>query len=220
VRTLAIGDIHGCSKALNALLTAVAPTAEDQIIFLGDYVDRGEDSRGVIQLFLTDPRLRNSVFLRGNHELMMLEARTSRLQTESWQGLGGFETLLSYGAKTVKYWQEAVPDAHWQFLVNTKSYFETSTHIFVHASLEPDLELYEQTDWYLFWMRFEFARPHKSGKKFICGHTPQDDRIVDLGFAACVDTGAVYGGWLSCLDVVSCEFWQANEAGQVQSGKL
>lgn len=219
-RILAIGDIHGCFKALTALLDAVRLAPDDQLIFLGDYVDRGEDTRGVIELFLSDQRLKNAIFLRGNHEIMMMESREHRLKFESWKTFGGFETLLSYGARTLLEWQECIPAAHWQFMENTRPYFETAEHIFVHGSLDPELDLPDQPDYQLYWERFDSVQPHKSGKKIICGHTPQGEIISDIGYAACIDTAAVYGGWLTCLDVVSGEFWQANEAGEVRTGQV
>jgi serine/threonine protein phosphatase 1 len=174
VRTLAIGDIHGCFKALSALLAAVSPEPPDQIVFLGDYVDRGDDSRAVLELFLSDSRLKQATFLRGNHEVMMLESRTDRLKAQSWHSFGGFETILSYGAGNVRDWQSAVPQAHWDFLEQTVPFLETDTHIFAHGSVAPDLDLSDQTEWQLFWERFDSLKPHKSGKKVVCGHTPQD----------------------------------------------
>jgi serine/threonine protein phosphatase 1 len=221
VRTLAIGDIHGCYKALTTLLSAVSPGTEDQFVFLGDYVDRGEDSRGVIELFLSDSRLKNAIFLRGNHEIMMMDSRADEIKSCNWQAFGGFETVLSYGAKVVEDWKGVIPGNHWAFLESTRPYHETSNHIFVHGSVHPDLELKEQPDWQLYWERFDSVQPHKSGKKIICGHTPQGGaKIADIGYAACIDTAAVFGGWLTCLDAASGSFWQANEGGQVQTGRL
>jgi serine/threonine protein phosphatase 1 len=219
VRILAIGDIHGCLKALTALLNVVSLKVDDQLIFLGDYVDRGEDSHGVIELFLSDARLKKAIFLKGNHEIMMLQSRVDAIKSLTWQAFGGLETVLSYGARNLENWQETVPDSHWHFMENTLPYFETEEHIFVHGSADPELDMKEQPDWQLFWERFDSVKPHKSGKKIVCGHTPQGGTIADIGYAVCIDTAAVFGEWLTCLDVLSGEFWQANEEGAVREGK-
>jgi serine/threonine protein phosphatase 1 len=162
-----------------------------------------------------------TVFLRGNHEAMMLDARESLLNSEMWQNCGGLETVISYGAEGRVDWESFVPDAHWSFLEQTVRTFETPTQIFVHGCLDPNLDLDEQADWFLFWENFERMRPHKSGKRVICGHTPQPKGLIqDVGFAVCIDTGAIYGGWLTCLDVDSDEYWQANERGEIRQNKL
>jgi len=215
MRTLAIGDIHGCRRALATLLDSVKPKKDDQLVFLGDYVDRGPDTPGVINTLLKLQSRCKTVFLRGNHELMMLEARDSFLKSEIWQNCCGMETVTSYGAERRTDWPSSVPDAHWSFLEQTIRALETRKQIFVHACLDPDLEVKEQPDWILFWEYFERIRPHKSGKKIICGHTPQTKgSLGDVGYAICIDTGCVYGGWLTCLDVESGHYWQANEKGE------
>jgi serine/threonine protein phosphatase 1 len=221
MRTLAIGDIHGCRRALTTLLDAVKPKKDDQLIFLGDYVDRGPDSPGVINTLLNLQTRCKTVFLRGNHELMILEARDSLMKSEIWQSCGGYETVTSYGAERRTDWPSSVPDAHWSFLEQTIGVFETPKQIFVHAGLDPELDLDEQPDLNLFWEYFENIRPHKSGKKVICGHTPQTKGPPgDVGYAICIDTGCVYGGWLTCLDVDSGHYWQANEKGEFRQKDL
>src|SRR4051812_43045717 len=218
MRTLAIGDIHGCHNALTALLREVRPNKNDQLIFLGDYIDRGPDSRGVIDTLLRLQGTCKTVFLRGNHELMMLDGRESFLKADIWQSCGGFETLISYGAEYRTYWESAIPDAHWSFVEQTLRIFETPKQIFVHGSLDPELGLEEQPDGMIFWEYFDTIRPHKSGKRIICGHTPQRKGLIaDVGHAACIDTGAVYGGWLTCFEDDSDQYWQANEKGEVRS---
>lgn len=221
MRTLAIGDIHGCRRSLVAILEAVHPGKSDQIVFLGDYIDRGPDSPGVINALLGLQSRCKTVFLRGNHEAMMLDARESLLKSDTWQSCGGRETVISYGADGRVDWESSVPGAHWSFLEHTVRFFETRNHIFVHGCLAPDLDLAEQPELMLFWGNFERMRRHKSGKRVICGHTPQPKGLIqDVGFAACIDTGAVFGGWLSCLDVDSNQYWQANEKGEIRQDKL
>jgi len=221
MRTLAIGDIHGCRRALTTLLEVVKPRKDDQLIFLGDYVDRGPDTPRVINTLLSLEGRCKTVFLRGNHELMMLDARDSFLKSDIWQNCGGLETVTSYRAEGRTDWPSSVPDAHWSFLEQTVRAFETRRQIFVHACLDPDLEVKEQPDWILFWEYFEKMRPHKSGKKVICGHTPQTKGLLgDVGYAICIDTGCVYGGWLTCLDVGSGHYWQANEKAELRQNDL
>jgi len=218
MRTLAIGDIHGCHTALTALLREVRPAPGDQVIFLGDYIDRGPASRSVLEWMIDGERSYSTVFLRGNHEVMILEAREDPVKANLWMSYGGLEMLASYSAEYQKDWQSAIPKAHWEFLERTMPFFETAKHIFVHACVDSALDMEDQPAWFLYWEYFHRIQPHKSGRKVICGHSPQrSGRIRDLGFAACIDTGPVYGGWLTCLDVDSGQCWQANEKGETRT---
>ena len=220
MRTLAIGDIHGCNVALADLLKEVQPNREDQIIFLGDYIDRGPSSREVIESLLELQKSCSPIFLRGNHEVMILDARNDPLKSDLWQSYGGLETLFSYGAN-YKNDLVSIPDEHWTFIERTRRFFENETHIFVHACLDPALDMADQPDWLLFWEFFERLQPHKSGKTVVCGHSPQrSGRIANTEFAFCIDTGAAYGGWLTCLDVNSGRYWQTKESGATREGNL
>lgn len=224
MRTLTIGDIHGCNAALSALLQSVQPEPADQIIFLGDYIDRGPASQAVLDTLLELRKKYSTVFLRGNHEVMILDARDDSTKANLWQSYGGSETLGSYGVNYRNYgpdWIQAIPAAHWEFLEHTVRFFENDTHIFVHACLDPELDMDAQPDWLLFWEYFVRIQPHKTGKRIICGHSPQrSGQIKDVGFAVCVDTAPASGGWLTCLDVDSGKYWQANENGTVRDGVL
>jgi serine/threonine protein phosphatase 1 len=221
MRTLAIGDIHGCNAALTLLLKIVQPAAGDRVVFLGDYIDRGPASREVVETLLKFSGSHSPIFLRGNHEVMILHARKDPSEGSLWQGDLGRETLLSYGVDHKQDWSSAIPEPHWEFFARTEKFFETENHIFVHACLDEDLDMNEQHDWLLYWEHIERLRPHKSGKRIICGHTRQTSgKIKDRGFAVCIDTGPASGGWLSCLDVNSGTYWQANEKGQERGGKL
>ena len=141
MRVLAIGDVHGCSFLLDDLLAWVAPAADDTVVTLGDYVDRGPDSRGVLDRLVRMKREgKRLVCLRGNHELMMLDARGGdRGATADWLSVGGLQTLGSYGPSPGRTGTLVdVPAEHWDFLeYNLLDYFETGTHIFVHAGLSP-----------------------------------------------------------------------------------
>jgi serine/threonine protein phosphatase 1 len=214
-RTLAIGDIHGCSAALDALLTLVAPERDDVVITLGDYVDRGPDSQGVLERLLSVAGRVHLVPLLGNHDQMMLEARDGG--GLDWQTGYGEETIASYGGDL-----EQVPGAHWAFLERCRDWHETTTHIFAHASVEPNVDIEEQSTDVLRWksLRADVA-PHRSGKTLICGHTSQKDgRPLDLGHAVCIDTYAYGGGWLTCLEPASGRVWMANQRGETRSGWL
>src|SRR5262245_45817434 len=151
MRILAIGDIHGCHTALVNLLKEVRPQAEDRVVFLGDYIDRGPASRQVIETLLELKKRCSAIFVRGNHEVMVLDARHDPLKASLWQGYGGGETLRSYGADYEPGWPSAIPDAHWRFFKDTIRFFETESDIFVHGCLDPELELDEQPDWLLYW---------------------------------------------------------------------
>jgi serine/threonine protein phosphatase 1 len=221
MRTLAIGDIHGCNTALTCLLREVEAGPADQLIFLGDYIDRGPASRTVIDSLLRIEKTCPAIFLRGNHEAMILDAREDPLKANLWQSYGGLETLVSYDAAYSDDWPSHIPPEHWDFLKRTARFFQTSTHIFVHACLDPEMDMDEQPDWLLYWEFFGRIQPHKSGKTIICGHTPQRSGLInDLGFALCIDTGPAYGGWLTCLEAQSGKYWQANENGMTRNGSL
>jgi serine/threonine protein phosphatase 1 len=221
MRTLAIGDIHGCHAALTALLAQVRPQPDDKLIFLGDYIDRGPASRQVIETLLELKELHSPVFLRGNHEVMLLEARADFAESKRWKNYGGLEMLESYAANYDADWPSLIPDAHWKFIEATAKYLETDRHIFVHGSLDADLDMEEQSDRMLYWEYFQLLERHKSGKKIVCGHTRQaSGKINDKGFAVCIDTGPANGGWLTCLDVDSGKWWQANEQSETREGEL
>jgi len=225
MRTLAIGDIHGCLRALDALLNEVNPRPDDLVITLGDYVDRGPDSLGVLDRMLALRQECRCINLKGNHDLMMLAARHDQEQFNEWLKCGGNQTLASYrAAEDWKSFAEAIPEHHWRFLEHDcLPYHETGSHFFVHANAYPDQPLDEQPDHMLYWETLEPAtwRPHESGKTMICGHSTQrSGRPLVLDRAICIDT-CVYGpGWLTCLNVDLQAYWQANERGQTRMANL
>jgi serine/threonine protein phosphatase 1 len=217
---LAIGDIHGCRVHFDALLQGVAPSADDQIILLGDYVDRGPDSAGVMRQVLKLARTHRVISLKGNHEQMMLEARTSRDKLSDWLRNGGDATLHSYGG--IRGSLEDVPADHWQFLESQLvDFLETDSHIFVHANVHPDVAMTEQPDYMLRWERCDDIREHQSAKVIVCGHTPQKSgRPLNKGFAICLDTNACRGGPLTCLEVGTGRVWQADANGRVRRAHI
>lgn len=209
-RILAIGDIHGCASLLDALLDDLAPAAEDTVVVLGDYVDRGPQSKQVIERLIrlqTECRL---ITLQGNHEEMFAAVLNKRWLPRIWLDMGGQATVDSYGDL------EHVPAEHVKFLISGRSFFERETEIFVHANLETQLSLLNQNGEYLRWKHLGGSeRPHISGKRVICGHTPQRDGmpLVFDGWV-CLDTDAVDGGWLSGLNVGTNVLHQVRADGE------
>jgi serine/threonine protein phosphatase 1 len=225
MRTFAIGDIHGCSVMLDDLLAAIQPTSEDRLVFLGDYVDRGPDSRGVLDRLIALKTNPNIVCLRGNHELMMMRSRRDKSEYKMWYAVGGMQALASYGKAPGRMGTlEDVPENHWRFLESEcVDFLETDTHVFVHAGVACDLLLADQDEGSLFWDFFDPDSPpnHISGKTVICGHTSQKSgEILDRETAVCIDTFAYGGGWLTALDVDSRRYWQVNLIGKTRTGTL
>lgn len=224
MRVLAIGDIHGCLAPLNLLLDRVKPTGDDLLVTLGDYVDRGPDSKGVLDRLIELRRHLNLVCLRGNHEQMMADAvRGTRADKKMWLGVGGVETLLSYGlgpgrSETLA----AIPREHWEFLDRALvNYHETEHFIFAHATVLPDLAMPDQPDYALLWEFLPDEMRHFSGKTVICGHTNQKSGVPKVvPGAACIDTSAYKNGWLTCLDATSGRYWQADLLGREREGHL
>ena len=214
-RTIAIGDVHGCSEALAAILNVIDPQREDRLILLGDYVDRGPDSRGVLNQLIDLEQRCQLIALLGNHEIMMLSALDSEdpLQLDFWMHCGGEETMSSYGGGL-----QNVPDDHLLFLRQCHRYFETSDYLFVHANYIPDLPLEETHDQALFWQHLSSdPSPHQSGKPAIVGHTPQlTGEILDLGHVIGIDTFCFGSGWLTALDVDTGDVWQADKLGNLR----
>lgn len=215
-RLFAIGDIHGCLTALDTLLISLELRPDDQIVFLGDYIDRGPNTQGVIERLLQLEDQGNHIFLRGNHEQWMLSGVVNFSMFQSWCEVGGLETMQSYGSMDLG----NIPDDHWLFIERTRLFYETETHIFVHgATDEGPLETMSQH--WLLWSRIYNIEPHPSGKRVICGHTSQKSgRPLDRGFAVCIDTHAYGDGYLTALEVNTDKVYQANEAGQTRSGTL
>jgi len=188
---------------------------KDTIITLGDYIDRGPDSKGVIDFLLKLRKTHQLITLKGNHEAMMEDAQNQYEDLMNWLMNGGIETLTSFGA--VEFNQ--IPQQYWKFFESCQDYHETDHYIFVHAGLAPDLPLDEQSEDNLYWLRFNSLDPHQSKKTIICGHTPQRPRKPKVkDHAICIDTGACNRGWLTCLDVDSGRYWQANQKGQTRQG--
>jgi serine/threonine protein phosphatase 1 len=216
-RTIAIGDIHGCSAALVALLDAISPREDDLIVTLGDYVDRGPDSRGVLDRLIRLGRECRHVPILGNHDEMFLHAIRGSAVT-AFLGMGGLATMRSYGAGEPTDF-EVVPREHVSFLERCVDYFETATHIFLHACYVPDLAMADQPSLAIRWesIRDGIPEPHFTGKVAVVGHTSQKQgQPLDAGHLRCIDTYCYGGGWLTGLEVLTGRIWQANMERRVR----
>lgn len=214
---LVIGDIHGCLTALETMLERVAPGPADLIVTLGDYVDRGPDSQGVIERLLALKETHHLVHLMGNHEIQMIRALETRQDRDRFLSAmcGGQDTLDSYGGGF-----DEVPEEHWKFMREAALYHELDDYILVHAGLEADLPVAGQNRETYYYQRFYSQEPHQSGKTVICGHTIQGDLPTNLGHAICLDTCAYGGGWLSAMDLDSRRVWQTNQDGESREIKI
>jgi serine/threonine protein phosphatase 1 len=215
-RLIAIGDVHGCVHALEAVLDAIAPTPADQLVFLGDLVDNGREVRDVLDLVLLLERRTQVVLIQGNHEEMMLAARENPQALAYWINIGGAATLNSYrfGGSI-----DEVPPAHWELLARCRPYYETDDAILTHAGFLSDLPMEEQPGRQLRWALFDphDVHPHCSGKPVIVGHTEQrEGEVLDLGFAVCIDTACWRYGWLTAMEWPSRRTWQASRWGRLR----
>jgi serine/threonine protein phosphatase 1 len=212
-RTIAIGDVHGCVNALDAVLEWIEPTAADTLVFLGDMIDQGRESRDVLERILALQERCTVVLIQGNHEEMMFAARDDEPSLRYWENCGGVQTLNSYrfGGTIAD-----IPPAHWALLETCVPYFETADCILTHANYNPELPMSEQEPYTLRWELFDAAKeqPHISGKTVFVGHTEQKSaEVLDLGFAVCIDTTCCKYGWLTAIDISTRETWQANRWG-------
>lgn len=228
MRTIAIGDIHGCDVALEALLRAIDLTPSDTIITLGDYVDRGPSSRKVIDQLIALPEVCNFIPLLGNHELMLMRAFSGNDELNHWLRQGGRATLSSYGHTRIAgtfrndELKEMIPRDHMKFIRDCVGFHETPKHIFVHANYEWDAPMDKQTENASFWNHITPQKepyppkPHCSGKTIWVGHTAQfTGEVLDLEHVICLDTYACGGGWLTAMDVDTRKVWQVNQEGEL-----
>lgn len=189
---IAIGDIHGCSKTLEALLDKLGPGKGDEVVFVGDYVDRGPSSSAVIERLISLQDDVNAVFLRGNHEALML-GYIDYGEYDAWAMNGGVMTLNSYLDDER---QLAIPAAHIEFLRETQLFYDTPDFFFVHAGLDPRMTISENLSAYdedvFLWERSHLrARTIAWEKTVVCGHTPVEEPVNDP-LLINIDTGCVY----------------------------
>ena len=210
-RIYAIGDIHGCATRLEALIARLDIDArQDRLIFIGDYIDRGPDPRGVVDMILDlRERLDHVICLLGNHEQMFLNYYLHDRDLELILDNGGSGTLASYGLQRSRHDPSfRIPEQHLRFYQSLLPYYETADYIFVHAGLRSGIPLADQDLEDLLWIRFEFIRStHDFGKRVVFGHTPFSVPLVEFNKIG-IDTGAVYGGPLTCLELPAMIFHQ------------
>lgn len=212
-RLFAIGDIHGCSKALGSLLKAIDPQPDDTIVTLGDYVDRGPDTRGVIEQLIELREKCRLIPLLGNHEEMMLDV-LSGTAPFSWLQYGGSQTMESYGFDGDL---NCIPATHREFLTSCIDVWESENFFFAHGNYLGDRPLDQQPGKILRWtnLREMIPEPHFSGKTAIVGHTAnKNGEIVDLVHLKCIDTYCYGGKWLSGIELSSGEVWQFDKRGR------
>ena len=214
-RVIAIGDVHGCLAAFDAVLAAIDPEPSDSLILLGDFVDRGPDSAGVIDRLI---ELRERCFLftiMGNHDELMLEViEESTWKFGQWLMYGGEQTLQSYGTDKVS----DIPKEHVEFLRNCIPCCETEHHFFTHANYLEGKPLKKMPGDVLRWesLKARIPGPHNSGKMAVLGHTAQKDgHLLYSGYFLCIDTYCYGTGHLTAFEVNTGEYWQADRDGRL-----
>lgn len=215
-RIIAVGDIHGCSRALRTLLDTIGPQADDLWIPLGDYVDRGPDSRGVIETLIELQKVTRVEPLLGNHEEMFLAVLAGEARPQIWLPHGGTATLDSYGFTGRL---DCVPQSHRDFMQSCRAYLELDRFFFVHANYDAELPLDHQPRELLRWesLAATMPGPHVNGKIAVVGHTAErTGEIFDVGYLKCIDTYCYGGQWLTAIELNSGKIWQANQLGELR----
>ncbi|MFN2260568.1 MAG: metallophosphoesterase family protein [Psychroflexus sp.] len=231
-RTLVIGDIHGAFKALKDVLNQVEPTAEDQLIFLGDYVDGWSETPELLSYLIVLKEKYNCIFIRGNHDDLVLNWFKTNETNPKWMQHGGESTKLAY--ENV---DQTTKDLHQRFLENLTNYhIDESNRLYVHAGFSnlngPEAEFYENT---VYWDRslWEmvmamdkslepdddfYPKRLKLFKEIYIGHTPTtrigELRPVNFANVWNIDTGAAFKGAVSVIDVKTKTVWQSEPAYQ------
>jgi len=196
---IAIGDIHGCAQTLDFLLKELAPTPNDHLVFIGDYVDRGPDSKGVIDRLIALQETHECTFLRGNHEELMLNF-VDNGDYELWAVNGGIATQQSYGAIGDG---STFPPEHLAFLRATQLYLDTPDFFYVHAGLRPEKTVAESiaegNDQVFLWERSHLQASELAWEKtVVCGHTPvstalDTEKLINIDTGCCFYTHAHLG---------------------------
>lgn len=215
-RLYVIGDIHGRGDLLDRMIGAVTsdlaahPAADTLVVTVGDYVDRGPDSRGVIERLRNNPFPTHYIALKGNHELLLERFLIDPQVAEHWRRFGGLETLHSYGVpvgdvargrgylEASRALAQAIPAAHLDFLASLRTSLTVGRHFICHAGVRPGLPLEQQTEEDLLWIREPFLTSRADfGKIVVHGHTPAEHPEL-VSNRINVDTGAFVTGRLTC----------------------
>jgi serine/threonine protein phosphatase 1 len=215
--------VHGRADLLTLLLLQIEvdivlhPISRSVAVFLGDYIDRGPDSKEAVDLLVMSGRTPEMVFLKGNHETFLLHFLENATVLDTWRQYGGLETLSSYGLKPplnpsldeqtrlAHDFANAMPEAHRRFFQNLKLSFVCGDFLFVHAGLRPLIPIQQQTEDDLLWIRDDFLLWNKEFEKIVVhGHTPvlePDIRFNRIN----IDTGAFATGRLTCMTIEAAE---------------
>lgn len=207
-RIFAIGDIHGCLNKLQDLMDKIdIDIKKDTLVFIGDYIDRGKHSYEVVEYLLNlKRRFQQIVFLKGNHE-EMLEKYLAGFDKITYLVNGGQQALDSYMNNSRKPDGPQIPREHLSFFNSLQLFYETEDYIFVHAGLKNKVPLEQQKTEDLLWIRSKFIRSDFNfGKQVVFGHTPLPEPLVQPNKIG-IDTGAVYGGKLTCVRLPELVFY-------------
>jgi len=211
-KIFAIGDIHGCLKKLEDLMALIAANPKrDKLVFIGDYIDRGNFSREVVNYIIgTKSKFKNVVCLLGNHEQMFLNYLEG-MEEDLYLYNGGKYTLSDYDIQSSDPPDERkkkIPEAHLLFYRSLLPYHQTKDYIFAHAGLIPGVPLKKQATQDLLWVRYEFIdSDYNFNRRVIFGHTPMSNPLI-MENKIGIDTGAVYGGKLTCLELPEVKIYQ------------
>ena len=225
IRIYAIGDVHGRLDLLDQVLAgidadlAANPTRRPIHVFVGDYVDRGPASCGVLNRLIDRSHSHESVFLKGNHESVFLEFLDNPEVMNYWRQFGGLDTLMSYGlavpfntnadqlAGLAAALGKVMPAEHHRFLSQLVPSFSCGDYFFVHAGVRPGVPLTEQRQEDLLWIRDEFLQHEQDFEKIIVhGHTPVPEPDIRPNRIN-IDTGAYATGRLTCLILEGDQKW-------------
>jgi len=209
-KIFAIGDIHGCYDRLKALMEKIPiDCSRDTLVFIGDYIDRGPHSVEVVDYLIhLKKRVPEVIFLKGNHE-DMLDKFLTGADRFTYLLNGGQQTLDSYLTKPVQSEFFPIPPDHMEFFKSLRLFYETEEFIFVHAGLRPRVPLKSQNTEDLLWIRNKFvSTKYDFGKRVIFGHTPLKKPLVEPNKIG-IDTGAVYGNVLTCVQLPDLVFFKA-----------
>ena len=202
-----VGDVHGCLEMLKRLIDKIEwNQSNDRLIFIGDYIDRGQDSKGVVDFILKLKK--NSPLIQcliGNHEQMFLDY-LSGVDSQSFILNGGLQTLRSYNEERLRSEDPLIPSAHLDFFSSLLPMIELEQCYIVHAGFRPNIRIEDQDIIDMIWIRDEFIySDYDFGEVVIFGHTPFNSPIIMKNKIG-IDTGAVYGNCLTCLELPEKKF--------------
>jgi diadenosine tetraphosphatase ApaH/serine/threonine PP2A family protein phosphatase len=218
-RLYVVGDIHGCADLLDRMAARIAddlaarPAPESLVVTVGDYIDRGPDSAGVIERLMRNPFPTAYMALKGNHEVLLEDFLAVPATAAHWRRLGGIETLRSYGVavdgvtagthymEAARALAQAVPAAHRDFLASLGTSLTVGRHFICHAGVRPGVPLERQSEEDLLWIREPFLASRADfGRIVVHGHTPAPAPEA-LPNRINVDTGAFATGRLTCAAI-------------------